>query len=59
MIFTWIILGLFIYYLYKNNDSLNITSRKDNNSMDILKQRYVKGEIDDETFERMKKIIQE
>ncbi len=59
MIFTWIILGLFIYYLYKNTESLNITHRKVNNTMEILKQRYVKGEIEDETFERMKKIIQE
>lgn len=59
MMFTWIILGLFIYFLYKNNESLNITQQKGNSSMEVLKQRYVKGEIDDETFEKMKKIIQE
>lgn len=59
MIFIWIILGLFIYYLYKNNESNNIPARKTDSSLEVLKQRYVKGEIDDETFERMKKIIQE
>lgn len=58
MIFIWIILGLFIYYLYKNNESNNIPTRKTDSSMEVLKQRYVKGEIDDETFEKMKKIIQ-
>ncbi|MGD9569983.1 MAG: SHOCT domain-containing protein [Sedimentibacter sp.] len=59
MIFIWIILGLFIYYMYKNNESLNINTQKTNSSMEVLKQRYVRGEIDDETFERMKKIMKE
>lgn len=59
MIFIWIILGLLIYYMYKNNESLNINTQKTNSSMEVLKQRYVRGEIDDETFERMKKIIKE
>lgn len=59
MIFTWIILGLFFYYIYKTNEPFNINTRKIDNSMEVLKQRYVRGEIDDETFEKMKKIIQE
>lgn len=59
MIFIWIILGLLIYHMYKNNESLNINKQKTNSSMEVLKQRYVRGEIDDETFERMKKIIKE
>lgn len=59
MIFVWIIIGLLIYYMYKNNSSVSINSEKKSSSLEVLKHRYVKGEIDDETYERMKKIIQE
>jgi uncharacterized membrane protein len=45
--------------MYKNNSSVSINSEKKSSSLEVLKHRYVKGEIDDETYERMKKIIQE
>jgi len=32
--------------------------RKNNSAMDILKQRYVKGEISKEDFDKMKKDLQ-
>lgn len=59
MIFIWIIIGLFIYYMHKSNTSDCVNSKKTYSSMEVLKQRYVKGEIDDETFDKMKKIIHE
>jgi uncharacterized membrane protein len=45
--------------MYKNNESLSINTRKQDSSMEVLKQRYVKGEINDDDYERMKKILQE
>jgi uncharacterized membrane protein len=45
--------------MYKNNESLSINSRNTDTSMEVLKQRYIKGEINDDDFERMKKILQE
>jgi len=59
MIFVLIIIGLYFYYIHNNTETLNINSKKVDDSMEILKQRYVRGEIDDESFERMKKIIKE
>lgn len=59
MIFIWIIIVFLVYHMYKNNESLSINTRKTDSSMEVLKQRYVKGEISDDDFERMKKILQE
>lgn len=59
MMFIWIIIVLLVYHMYKNNESLSINTRKQDSSMEVLKQRYVKGEINDDDFERMKKILQE
>lgn len=59
MIFIWIIIVLFIYHTYKNNESISINTRKPDTSMEVLKHRYVKGEISDDDYERMKKILQE
>jgi uncharacterized membrane protein len=44
--------------LFKNQDDLN-SKTKNNSAEEILKARYVKGEIDDETFNKMIKIIKE
>lgn len=59
MIFIWIIIVLLIYHVYNNNESISINTRKPDTSMEVLKQRYVKGEISDDDYERMKKILQE
>ena len=57
MILVWLFLGFGIYYFIKN---IGISTVKDNNGRspeDILKERYVNGEIDEITFERMVKTI--
>lgn len=59
MIFIWIVIGLLIYYMYKNNAQTSIDAPKRSNAEEILKERYVSGEIDDETYEKMKKTIKE
>lgn len=56
MIILVLIIGFGIYYIYKNNTVLD-NDNKENNAEDILRQRYVNGEIDDETFARMIKVI--
>lgn len=59
MIFIWIIIVFFIYHMYKNNESMSINTRKTDTPLEVLKQRYVKGEISDDDYEKMKKILQE
>jgi putative membrane protein len=66
--FGWIFMLLFwglviwaIIYLAKNvshNNNLDYRDRQGDKSMDILKERYAKGEISKEDFERMKKDLQ-
>ena len=53
MIFIWLIIGLGIYFLLKNNGSIDIGQRPKANAEEILKMRYAKGEIDEETFKKM------
>lgn len=59
MLFIWVVIGLVIYYLYKNSANQNIRHERGNSAESILKQRYVKGEIDDETFDKMMRIIKD
>lgn len=57
MIFLWILLGIGIYYLIiEKNGKILIDSKKED-AKEALDLRYVKGEIDDETYEKMKKLI--
>lgn len=57
MILLWVAIGFGIYYLLKNNGKIEFSGQNRNNATDVLKQRYAKGEINDEEYERMYKII--
>lgn len=46
-----------MYYLLKNNGSLDSGMPNKDKPMEILKQRYANGEIDDEEYRRMLKVI--
>ncbi len=58
MFLFWIIIGFGIYYLYTNRDQ-SATSGNRQNAEDKLKERYVNGEIDTETYQRMLKTLRD
>jgi uncharacterized membrane protein len=54
--FIWIIAIIVIYYLYSHRDIKWQGSHADDPA-ETLKMRYVRGEIDEETYRRMKETI--
>ncbi len=61
-LFTLIII-VFVIWLIAKGSNKNIdggffTKREEKDPLQILKERYAKGEIDDEEFERRKKLIE-
>lgn len=57
MILFLFIIGAAVYFLVKNNGSLTSSEKTRDKAIEILKQRYVNGEIDDEEYERKLKVI--
>lgn len=53
MIIFWVIIGFGIYYLLTNKNDVNLNLNRKEGPEEILKQRYVNGEINEETFENM------
>ncbi|MBE0451597.1 MAG: SHOCT domain-containing protein [Clostridia bacterium] len=51
-----IIIGLIFYQLY-GNPMKGHTAQSGTNAENILKERYIRGEIDEETYKRMKDTI--
>ncbi|SDZ04674.1 putative membrane protein [Proteiniborus ethanoligenes] len=52
-----LVAALVIFLIYKLIKGLNNTSRDSDRALEILNERYVNGEIDDEEYEKMKKRI--
>jgi len=59
MICFVIIIGVVIYYLVKNNADINFKSHNSDSAEELLKLKYVKGEIDDDAYIRMLKVLKE
>ena len=58
----WIIAVIAIIFIVKlllRNDSCTRDSATDVDALEILRQRYANGEIDEVTFEKMKKTLDE
>jgi putative membrane protein len=60
MILFWVLVVYGIIYLFKKASSADFGKKEDKNedrAMEILKERYAKGEITQEQFKEMKKDI--
>lgn len=53
MIFIWLAVGFLVYSLVTSNDSKNLYRADSKSPEDILRERFVKGEIDEETYKKM------
>ncbi len=51
----WILIIILIIWIIRNYSSLKRDDKKDSNSLNILKERYAKGEIEREEFETKRK----
>lgn len=54
MIFGWVIIGVLLYYAFTGNGTLKTVN---DNALSTLKRRYANGEIDEETYIKMKNVI--
>lgn len=55
-LFPILIIGIG-YYLLKEG-KINLESKNNNSASNRLDERYINGEIDEETYKKMKKTIQ-
>ncbi|WP_207740811.1 SHOCT domain-containing protein [Alkalibacter mobilis] len=51
-----ILIGVLIYFL-ATGDNFSTVVKKNNNAEELLKERFVRGEIDEETYYRMKRVL--
>lgn len=51
------IVGIILVYLWVTGDGKKVLSRYDDSSERILKERFVNGEIDEETYLKMKSVL--
>lgn len=60
MMFIWVIvLGVIIWYVTTQSTSSREKQDKSSSAIKILNQRLAKGEIDESTYQRMKRQIEE
>lgn len=52
-----LVIGILVYIVMKDGKGFNFEKHSENSSIETLKLRYVNGEIDEETYTKMLKII--
>ena len=57
MIILWVLLVVGIYYVLKSNDIIDFDRNSQSDPEKVLKERYVNGEIDEETYSKMRKTL--
>lgn len=57
MILTFLLLGFVIYFIVTNKDAQDFKFSSKKNPEEILRERYVNGEIDEDTFKNMKEVL--
>ena len=55
MFLPLIVIGAVLYYLVENKRSFVSSNNK---PLDQLQERYINGEIDEETYRKMKRVIE-
>jgi uncharacterized membrane protein len=55
MIFVLVLILIVVYFMFKD-DKINFNTNQ-NNPEQKLKERYINGEIDEETYLKMKSVI--
>lgn len=55
MIIPIAVIGLVVYYLFKGSG--NLPNLNKNNPNELLKERFVNGEIDEQTYLQMKETL--
>lgn len=56
MIFVIVLILVVVYYMFKDDEKINFSTNQ-NNPEQKLKERYINGEIDEETYLKMKSVI--
>lgn len=59
MILFWLLIGFGIYYFLISKKDVNLGNSHKTRPEEKLKERYVNGEIDEETFNKRLKTIRE
>lgn len=57
MILIWLLIGFACYYLITNSEDAGRKNKDKKDSVEILKLRYVNGEIDQETYKRTLEVL--
>ena len=57
MILVLVLVGFAVYYLITNNKAEESKNNNKKDPVEALKQRYVSGEIDEETYRRTLKVL--
>lgn len=56
--FLWIIPVVVLIYMLMNPSTHIIPKSNEDDALRILKERYVRGEIDEETYQKMKRTLE-
>jgi len=56
MFFVIVLILVVVYYMFKDDNKINFNTHQ-NNPEQKLKERYINGEIDEETYLKMKSVI--
>lgn len=59
MILIWVLIGFAVYYFIKNNKADENRNKSKADPVEALKLRYINGEIDEETYRRTLKVLNE
>lgn len=54
-----LVVGYFLYKYFTENKPFSDSFRKRQDPMDLLKERYAKGELDEEQYNRIKRNLRD